>query len=445
MEIDMKRDKHLNYINLFMIFVNLLIIIFISGIMTETLYKISYGFMARDFLDQIVVIPWRPQSIVMVAAGSYIALILLIIIKNKYTNYSKTCEVIIYLCEIGLSVVIMIALNMSYNGIMLFIIADLVTNIKDKNNRIIFLVFMIVIYILSVYDFISLKIRMTSFQSFLFYYNANVRSYLIELKSVLASVNIIVFILYMIVFIQVQMRENERIVSLNKKLNLANEQLEIMNIQLKEYAVKVEKMTETRERNRLAMEIHDTLGHALTGISAGIDACLTTIDISIGATKKQLNVIGDVARQAIKDVRRSVSKLRPDALERLNLEEALNKMINDISKVTKTNICFDVQIKSLKFNPDEEDTIYRIIQEGITNAIRHGEAKEVYITITRKDKQLNLVIKDNGRGCFDIKKGFGLRHLEERVSLLNGTLEYDGSDGFIIIVNIPIRWGDGND
>ncbi|MDD3224165.1 MAG: sensor histidine kinase [Clostridium sp.] len=442
----MESDRNLNYINLFMIFINFIIIVFISEIMDVTLYKISSGFMARDFLNQITVIPWKPQNIAIVSIGAYMLLTLLIIMKKKYIDVLNKWEIaVLLLCEIFLSVAIMTALNMSYNGIMLFIIADLLTNTKDKSNKIIFLVFMIIIYILSVYDFISLKIKMISFQSFLYYYNASMRSYLTELKSILSSINIIVFILYMIVLIQVQMKENEKITLLNKKLNLANEKLEVMNVQLKEYAVKVELIAETRERNRLAREIHDTLGHALTGISVGIDACLTTIDISKEATKKQLNVIADVARQAIKDVRRSVKKLRPDALESSGLEDALNNMILQISKVTKTKVFFNTNIKSLKFGHDEEDTIYRIIQEGITNAIRHGQATEIYINMIRRDKQLNITIKDNGKGCTNIKNGFGLRHIEERVKLLNGNVEYDGSDNFLVTVNIPIRWGDGSD
>lgn len=442
----MESNKNLNYISLFMIFINFTIIVFISEIMTITLYKISSGFMARDFLDQITVIPWKPQNITIISIGAYIILISLIILKKKYIDSLKKWQIaVLLLCEIFLSVAIMTALNMSYNGIMLFIMADLVTNTKDKNNKIIFLVLMIIIYILSVYDFISLKIRMVSFESFLFYYNANMRSYLMELRSILSTINIIVFIVYMIVLIQDQMRENEKITSLNKKLNLANEKLEVMNVQLKDYAVKIESMAETRERNRLAREIHDTLGHALTGISVGIDACLTTIDISTEVTKKQLNVIADVARQAIKDVRRSVKKLRPDALESSGLEDALNNMISQISKVTKTEVFFNANIKSLKFGHDEEDTIYRIVQEGITNAIRHGQATEIYINMVRRDKQLNITIRDNGKGCANITKGFGLRHIEERVKLLNGTLEYDGSDSFLITVNIPIRWGDGID
>ncbi|KOF57602.1 ATPase [Clostridium sp. DMHC 10] len=442
----MESNRNLKYINLFMIFINFTIVIFISKIMTITLYKISSEFMARDFFDQITVIPWKPQNITIVSIGSYIILILLVTVKKKCVNSLKKWKIaVLLLCEIFLSIAIMTALNMSYNGIMLFIIADLVTNTKDKSNKIIFLVLMIIIYILSVYDFISLKIKMVSFQSFLFYYNADMRSYLMEIKSILNSINIIVFILYMIVLIQVQMRENEKIISLNKRLNLANEKLEVMNVQLKQYAVKIESMAETRERNRLAREIHDTLGHALTGISVGIDACLTTIDMSTEATKKQLNVIADVARQAIKDVRRSVKKLRPDALESSGLEDALNNMIFQISKVTKTKVFFNTNVKSLKFGHDEEDTIYRIIQEGITNAIRHGQATEIYISMKRRDKQLDITIRDNGRGCANIKEGFGLRHIEERVKLLNGTVEYNGSDSFWITVNIPIRWGDESD
>lgn len=442
----MESNRNLNYIKLFMIFINFAIVIFISKIMAITLCKISSEFMARDFFDQITVIPWKPGNITTVSIGSYIILILLVAVKRKYVNLLKKWETAaLLLCEIFLSILIMMALNMSYNGIILFIIADLVTNTKDKSNKIIFLVLMIIIYILSVYDFISLKIKMVSFQSFLFYYNANMRSYLMEIKSILNSINVIVFILYMIVLIQVQMRENEKIISLNKRLNLANEKLEVMNVQLKQYSVRIESMAETRERNRLAREIHDTLGHALTGISVGIDACLTTIDISTEATKKQLNVIADVARQAIKDVRRSVKKLRPDALESSGLEDALNNMISQISRVTKTKVFFNANIKLLKFGHDEEDTIYRIVQEGITNAIRHGQATEIYISMTRRDKQLNITIRDNGKGCADIKEGFGLRHIEERIKLLNGTVEYDGSDSFLITVNIPIRWGDESD
>ena len=102
---------------------------------------------------------------------------------------------------------------------------------------------------------------------------------------------------------------------LNNQLNSANDELKYVNMQLSEYAKESEKMAETKERNRLAREIHDTLGHSLTGIITGIEACTTLMDVAPEATKEQLKAIAEVARQGITDVRRSVKALRPDALE----------------------------------------------------------------------------------------------------------------------------------
>ena len=218
--------------------------------------------------------------------------------------------------------------------------------------------------------------------------------------------------------------------------------LKEMNEQLKDYSEMTEKMAETRERNRIAREIHDTLGHTMTGLSAGIDACIAMIDFSVDATKEQLNKISQVARQGIKDIRRSVNKLRPDALEHSGLQEALEKMINETMQVSDVKINYDCQVEVLKFNQDEEDMIYRVVQESITNAIRHGKAKQIDVNLWKEDKWLNLEIKDNGIGCEEIYTGFGLIHIEERIKMLKGTVEYDGSNGFKVTARIPIRWGE---
>ena len=84
------------------------------------------------------------------------------------------------------------------------------------------------------------------------------------------------------------------------EIHALNEQLQDVNQQLQEYSVMAEKMAETRERNRLAREIHDTLGHTLTGIAAGIDACLATIGTSPQQTKDQLELISKVTRTALR-------------------------------------------------------------------------------------------------------------------------------------------------
>ena len=134
------------------------------------------------------------------------------------------------------------------------------------------------------------------------------------------------------------MSEKERILSLNAQLNTANEELQKANQRLEQYAEESVKMTETRERNRLAREIHDTLGHALTGIITGIEACETLMDVAPEATKVQLGAIAEVARQGMTDVRRSVKALRPDALEKFNLEEALTQTMEEMRLATNAKI-----------------------------------------------------------------------------------------------------------
>jgi hypothetical protein len=104
------------------------------------------------------------------------------------------------------------------------------------------------------------------------------------------------------------------------------------------------------------------LGHSLTGIIAGIDACLTLIDLAPEEVKKQLNIIGNVARQGMKDVRRSVSALRPDELERLSLEEAIKQILVDTNMVSKAEIIFDNKVNLSNLDEDEKETIYRIIR-----------------------------------------------------------------------------------
>ena len=152
-----------------------------------------------------------------------------------------------------------------------------------------------------------------------------------------------------------------------------------------------------------------------------------------------LEGIGDTARRGLQDVRRSVRKLKPDALERMSLNNAIHQMIEDMSKVTNTKIYFVSYMEELEFEADEEEVIYRIIQESTTNAIRHGKATEIWIRISEKDEELMIIISDNGCGCESIKEGFGLKHIRERVELLNGEVNYQGMIGFTIIAKIPIR------
>ena len=206
-------------------------------------------------------------------------------------------------------------------------------------------------------------------------------------------------------------------------------------------------MVETRERNRVAREIHDTLGHILTGVSAGVDACIAMLDTDTDTkrTKEQLEVIAKAVRGGIKDVRRSVSELRADALEHFQLDEAIRDMIAEMNSLAGVEVIFHSDVVPFRFSEDEENVIYRIIQEGMTNALRHGKATRIEIDAKKIDGVLHLKILDNGRGCKEMKKGFGTKHMKERVAMLGGSIHFSGENGFLIDARIPIRWGEEYD
>lgn len=438
------KNKNLYYLKIGMSVINFLILAFFSIVTGFTIHYVNQNFSARNFLENVTYLPMESVRMTVVTFVAFFLLLLIIEMRSRKKK-NAIFTFVIYGMELLLCLIIIRCLYIGYNGIILLVVADIVTSIRDKHNRALFLVIMGLLYIFSDYNIISIYFKMISFQEFLNVYNSNISMILMGVRNMLVSLNILVFIVYMIILMRNQMKENARIALLNIQLETANAKLKEMNAQLQDYAQMQEKMGETKERNRIAREIHDTLGHTMTGLSAGIDACIAMIDFSVDETKKQLNKISKVARQGIQDIRRSVNKLRPDALEHLNLEAAMEKMMEEMMEVSDVQIRYECEVSALKFNPDEEDAIYRVVQEGITNAIRHGKAANIDVHIKKENKWLVLSIQDDGVGCEEIKSGFGLIHIRERIQMLNGEVTYDGSHGFHIVAKIPIRWGENYD
>ncbi|MEG0329916.1 MAG: sensor histidine kinase [Longicatena sp.] len=416
---------------LLMCVINFLIILFVSAVMYITTQRICDMQSARTFLASVQTLPKNSMSIITTALLSFFVLLCMMNIRSKM-KFNSYRLAFFFLIEAGLCLLIMNTLSFSTNAIVLLVIADLLTYLNSNRYRFAFLGCMIVFYIVANYDFLSAKVAMVSFYDYISCYDSVTKSILLSIQNVLSSLNIIAFIIYMILLVQDKINENKKFVEMN-------DELKNLNSQLKEYANIREKMGETRERNRLAREIHDTLGHTLTGLSVGLDASVLTCVIDPDTTKKQLMVLRDSAKRGLNDVRRSVDKLRPDALEHYSLKEAIDQMIVEFSELTDIEIHFVCHLPNLKFDADEEEIIYRIIQESMTNSVRHGHAHKIYISIAKEKNMLILIIEDDGIGCQHIKPDFGLHHMKERIELLQGNIRFYGYDGFIIIAEIPIR------
>lgn len=434
----MSKQKSLILLKMLMGILNFAILTFLAVIILYTIGMVRATYTARSFLNHITYLPMNPVKTVIVMYAALFTLVAIINLRQQSEN--SILNQTIYILEVILCGIIICCVYMEYKGIIFLVIADIVVLIRDKTSQKVFLVIMGLIYIFADYDIISLGIKMVSFQELLNVYTVRHHMLMTGILNFLSSVNAIAFIAYMIIYMRSQIKEKERVTILNQQLAEANAQLSEINNQLKDYAAMQKQMGEIEERNRIAREIHDTLGHTMTGLSAGIDACIALIDYSADETKKQLNIISGVARQGLKDVRRSMKKLRPDTLERESLESAIGKLITETMSTSKVSIEFQSFLPSLVFEDDEEDTIYRIVQEGITNAIRHGHASRIFINFKKVDIWLVIRIRDNGIGCKDIHKGFGLTHMMERVDMLHGTVTYSSNNGFQVVAKLPIRW-----
>ena len=408
------------------------VIFILAAFMCITQNKINQSMAARSFLESVSALPASSTEILITTTLSFISLL---IVGQLYRTINKNISYwryILFIIEIIVCMFLLRSLNLSYDGIVLLVVADLMYRYEGHHQEYILLAAMIGLYFIANYNLAVFQSKTISFEGYVSYYNAATQAILLAIKNVFSSINIVFFVYYLVMLVKNKHEEKERIRLLNEKLEEANQRL-------RAYAIEVEQMAETRERNRLAREIHDTLGHSLTGIVAGLDACILMIEVAPEATKQQLTKIRETARKGIVDVRRSVKKLRPDDLERLPFQEALMQMTKDYSESSGMEIIFNIYNWPENLRQDQEDVIYRVLQESITNSNRHGHAKRVKITVGGDKNLLTVIISDNGEGCNDVKHGFGLRHMRERLELLHGSVNYWSDEGFIVEAMIPLN------
>ena len=436
----MKTERNLINVASVMFALNFSILAFYSLICMTTTFRICESLGAHDFLNSVRQMPRYPWQMPVRSLSLYALLCAVSLFKLFRPIEHFPLRVGICVIEIVLCAGIVASVNFYYNGVVLLVLADLVHYIRNNKMRLTFIVILSLMFAFGRYEIVEQFTDGIAFSAYLDYYNPMVKSCFTGLESLMVCLNILLFVLYMILLFTSQKDENARIRKLNEQLNQANDQL-------RDYAANMERMTEMRERNRLAREIHDTLGHTLTGIIMGTDAGLALFDVAPEESKKRMQIVAQSARDGLTDVRRSIKALRPDALERFNLEEALEGLVENFRLTTSAQIAYFQEAEELKLDTDEEDAVYRVVQEGLTNAVRHGKADRVEIRITRRENVVTVSVRDNGSGCGKLEEGFGLRHMRERLEMLGGTLTYgnlardaeDGYTGFFVIVRLTVR------
>lgn len=209
------------------------------------------------------------------------------------------------------------------------------------------------------------------------------------------------------------------------------------------------------ERQRIARELHDGTGQTLTALGLGLAAAADRLDSDPAAVRRQLADMKQMNAQVLQEVHNVISDLRPSILDNLGLVPALRGHISAFESRTGIQAQLIVHGKTTRLKPEVETTVFRIVQESLTNVMRHAAARSVLVEITFNEAGIKLAIEDDGQG-FDVARAlagedgraaWGLLGIHERASLVGGTAELLSTpgQGTMVRVLIPNPFQEMND
>ncbi|MFD6509806.1 response regulator [Bacillus sp. NPDC060175] len=186
---------------------------------------------------------------------------------------------------------------------------------------------------------------------------------------------------------------------------------------LEQYVSQVERITLLEERDRLSKDLHDTMGHSYTSIIMGMETLRMELKSKEG--EQQLDSLLQLARNSMEEVRLYLHKLDLSQ-ESLPLAVTLQQLTEEFKKHAKVNVRTRIIGEEYMASKQSKMTLYRSLQESLTNAVRHGHSTEIIVSLHFEPQQIRLDVQDNGCGVEEWKDGFGLTAMKERVSQSQG-------------------------
>jgi signal transduction histidine kinase len=221
----------------------------------------------------------------------------------------------------------------------------------------------------------------------------------------------------------------------------SREKLVIALDQLRQYSRRIEDQSALQERNRIAREIHDSLGHTLTAQSIQLDSVSLLQYTNRDEANLFLQEAKLLCKQALQEVRHSVAALRTDPFRGKSLNQIATELVKEFQVTTAIEPTYTIGVTH-SVPTEVVAATYRVLQEALTNIARHSAATAVMIQLLTQDGVLHLKIQDDGKG-FDPTQnstGFGLQCMQERISALGGqfSLSSQPGDGCQISIKIPL-------
>ena len=209
----------------------------------------------------------------------------------------------------------------------------------------------------------------------------------------------------------------------------ARQEISILNRELIATQALLQESTKQSERLRISRDLHDGLGHHLTALILKLQYLTYTTE---GDNKDHVVEAHLIAKQLLTDVREAVHEMREDS--NIGLKDALDALVSQIPRL-KIDLWIDPELNLTDANT--ADTLFRCVQEAITNTLKHGKASAMQIELARNDRSFELTVVDNGSTKGGFAEGNGLKGMRERIEKLRGQLDITTTKGFGINIRIP--------
>ena len=261
-------------------------------------------------------------------------------------------------------------------------------------------------------------------------------------SALISGLGVSTMIFFLAVFADMRLKEQRA----RERAERLMVELEEANVQLAAYATQAEELAMTQERNRLAREIHDNLGHTLTIVNMQLEAAKVVMDSDPGRALDAMNKAQELAQKGLTRVRESVAALRESPVSSRPLDEAIASLVREAQSsgiVTEFQVAGEPQALEHKVGL----ALYRAAQEGLTNVRRHARASRVDVLLDFQPREVRLEVRDNGVGAVETSGGFGLLGIRERMQLLGGRAEFHtgAGKGFCLIATVPMTGADRPD
>lgn len=223
------------------------------------------------------------------------------------------------------------------------------------------------------------------------------------------------------------------VVRLTTAQRLQRIELAQKNAQLTHYAATLEQLTITRERNRLARDLHDTLAHTLSALNVQLNALSVLMESNPEAAREKLRQMQELTRSGLHEARSALQSLRTSPIDELGLSLALQRAAKTAAERGGLELTVNVPPTLNSIPPDIEQHFYRIAEEAMNNVVHHAQAKHLALTVQQTAKELTLTVLDDGAG-FDPSQTppdghYGIAGMKERAALIDGSVQVESQPG----------------